>query len=288
MNFENDQWNRADLEFSHWMKGKKSEVNPDHTNILKSTYFVFREKEHERLKSLCNKAFEIFKKKENNRFDESIGFIQEYKSVFEDDILLENVPMFSKISTRDEPISKEKSTKRDNDNIIHGILSGDQQTFDDLYEYGFPKIVRLVTKNSGTLDEAKDIFQDALVVLIEKAYRKEFDLTSTIGTYLYSICRNLWLEQLRKGKNFISLNDSFSHLDATITFIIDETIPDTFEDVSKAIESLGDPCRKLLEYYYYENLSWVEIASSLGYSSAASARNQKYKCLERIRNSVCG
>jgi hypothetical protein len=49
---------------------------------------------------------------------------------------------------------------------------------------------------------------------------------------------------------------------------------------------LGDPCKELLECFYYKNLSWSEIASRLGYSSAASARNQKYKCLERIRKAV--
>ena len=196
--------------------------------------------------------------------------------------------MFSRSFRREEPLSQETRTKADNDLIIHGILSGNQTTFDELYEVEFPKIVRLVTKNSGTLDEAKDIFQDALVVLIEKVHRKELDLTCSISTYLYSICRNIWFEQLRKVKNVISLNDSYSHLESTITFMIDETVPDAFERVSKAIETLGAPCRQLLECYYYENFSWADIADLLGYTSAASARNQKYKCLERIRNSVSG
>jgi len=203
-----------------------------------------------------------------------------------EDILSEEAPMFSRSLRREESISPDNRTKAENDKILHGILSGDQYTFDELYEVEFPKIVRLVTKNSGTLDEAKDIFQDALVVLIEKAYRKELDLTCSIGTNLYSICRNIWLERLRKVKNIISLNDSFSQLESSITFMVDENVPDAFERVSKAIETLGAPCRQLLECYYYENLSWADIADLLGYTSATSARNQKYKCLERIRNSV--
>lgn len=91
---------------------------------------------------------------------------------------------------------------------------------------------------------------------------------------------------IRKVQKSISFNDPYNNLVADITTIGEETIPDVFESVNKAIETLGDPCRQLLECFYYENLSWVEIASSLGYSSAASARNQKYKCLERIRKSV--
>jgi|GEM_PF-48173 len=288
MNFGNDQWNNADMEFNHWLKGNKSEVSHDRTNILKSTYFVFREKETERLKSFCNRAFDVFKKRENNESTKFSQLIQDNKIDLAYDILSEEAPKFSRSFKIEKPISLENITKANNDRIIHGILSGDQSTFDVLYEVEFPKIVRLVTKNSGTLDKAKDIFQDALIVLIEKTYRKELDLTCSIDTYLYSICRNLWLEQLRKVKNIIPLNDSYSNLESDLTFMIDETVPDAFEGVSKAIATLGEPCIQLLECYYYENLSWAEIAGLLGYNSAASARNQKYKCLERIRNSVGG
>ena len=228
MNFENDQWNSADFEFNNWLKGNKSEGNADHTNILKSTYFVFREKESERLKGFCNKAFDFFIENEK---DSSVDIkLSNQKIIFDlaEDILSEEAPMFSRSLRREESISPDNRTKAENDKILHGILSGDQYTFDELYEVEFPKIVRLVTKNSGTLDEAKDIFQDALVVLIEKAYRKELDLTCSIGTNLYSICRNIWLERLRKVKNIISLNDSFSQLESSITFMVDENVPDAF------------------------------------------------------------
>jgi len=63
-------------------------------------------------------------------------------------------------------------------------------------------------------------------------------------------------------------------------------VPDIFERVNKAIETLGGPCKQLLESFYYQKLSWGEIASLIGYSTPASARNQKYKCLERIRSIV--
>lgn len=62
--------------------------------------------------------------------------------------------------------------------------------------------------------------------------------------------------------------------------------PDIFDNVAKVINNLSDPCKQLLECFYYQNLSWDEIASKLGYANAASARNQKYKCLERIRSKL--
>ena len=286
MNFENQKWNLAELEFNHWLRGNKVQSSPERANILKSAYLVFREKESARLKTFCNQGFESFREKETRTFNEPIRFSRNIKTEFKADFLLEDAQMFHTISGRDEPAYLKRKTKAENDTIIQGILSGDQSIFDDLYEYEFPKVVRLITKNSGTLDSAKDIFQDGLVILMEKVYRKELDLTCSVGTFLYSICRNLWLEQLRKDQKSISFIDPYSSLIADIISIDEETDPDVFETVNKAIETLGDPCKQLLECFYYENLSWVEIATSLGYSSAASARNQKYKCLERIRKTV--
>ncbi|HAH25372.1 MAG TPA: hypothetical protein DCL77_16720 [Prolixibacteraceae bacterium] len=287
MNFEDHKWNQAELDFNHWLTGTKVESAPDRTNILKSAYLVFREKESERLRNFCNHAFEVFRDKEIRTLDEPIQFPLRIKSDIVSNSLSFEEPKFRiNYFINEDPGYWKSKTKAENDVLIQGILSGEQSIFDDLYEVEFPKVVRLVTKNSGTLDAAKDVFQDGLVILMEKVYRKELDLTCSVGTYLYAVCRNLWQEQLRKDQKSTYFNDPYSNLVADITPIGEETIPDVFDSVNKAIETLGDPCKQLLECFYYENLSWVEIASSLGYSSAASARNQKYKCLERIRRSV--
>jgi len=272
MNIENEQWNIADEEFSLWMNGNKHDGNLSLTEILKSAYLVFRKKQREHLEQYCNQSFEYLRK-------------SHYKTV--DDFLYEPSINFSlRRLSEAETISQEKLKREEDNRIINGILSSDQKVFNRLYEYQFPKIVRFIISNSGNLENAKDVFQDALVLFIEKVYRKELDLKCSVSTYLYSICRYLWLEQLRKDKKNISLYDSYSSIQSDITFIGNNTAPDIFDNVTTAIETLGDPCKQLLECYYYQQLSWDEIASSLGYSNAASARNQKYKCLERIRSSV--
>lgn len=78
-------------------------------------------------------------------------------------------------------------------------------------------------------------------------------------------------------------DEEYNSNDISIHFY---TTPDIFDTVRTTIETLGDPCKQLLECFYYKNMNWDEIASKLGYSNAASARNQKYKCLERIRKTV--
>ncbi|HDR52022.1 MAG TPA: sigma-70 family RNA polymerase sigma factor [Mariniphaga anaerophila] len=65
-----------------------------------------------------------------------------------------------------------------------------------------------------------------------------------------------------------------------------EEEPDMLEMVQTTIELLGDPCKQLLELFYFEHHSWETIAYVMNYSSAAIARNQKYKCLERLREQL--
>lgn len=289
MNFESDKWNKADLAFNHWLKGTSSEKATDHINIVTSTFLSFREKELDRLKKYCNSAFEFFLERETWKeqkimFDESIQSCAEPSVAY--NLVLEDVPMYSRFIKEDDPLDFNRRIQEKNDKIIQGILLRDQQVFNNLYEHEFPKTVKLVTYNSGSVDDAKDIFQNGLLVVIEKVYRKELDLTCSFSTYLYSICRNLWFEEIRRSKKTISVNDPYDYLQSDGEFISNEYIPDELEAVNKAIESLGDGCKQLLECFYYKNLSFKEIANKLGYATAASARNQKYICLQQIRRKV--
>ena len=284
MNFESDKWNKADLAFNYWLKGSFTEKGTDHINIVTSTFLSFREKELERLKKYCISAFEFFLKSEDKDFERDPRFLRTQKA--EDEIVRDSEVRYSKVISPDIQITFSNFIEERNDKIIQGILSGDQQVFNDLYEHEFPKTVRLVTYNSGRVDDAKEVFQNGLVVIIEKVYRKELDLTCSFSTYLYSVCRNLWFEEIRRSKKTISVNDPYDYLQSDGAFISNEYIPDELEAVNKAIESLGDGCKQLLECFYYKNLSFEEIANTLGYATAASARNQKYKCLERIRRTV--
>jgi len=267
---ESNNWDIADQNFGLWLNSDNYlEVLPN-TEILKSVYLVFKKNQLNHIANLCHNAFKLFLKKEEWRLKR----LQ----------VEEPSAMFSR--SEPEPGYWERLTKEQNEVIINGILSGKQRIFNDLYENEFPKVVRLITKNSGNIDSAKDIFQDALVILIEKVNRMELDLTCSIKTYLYSICRILWLKQLRKDKKTISLDDSYDHLESDIVIINYDSVPDIYDDVNNAIENLGDPGKQLLECFYYKKMGWVEIAKTLGYKNAASAKNQKYKYLEQIRNTV--
>src|SRR5438105_3491460 len=65
-----------------------------------------------------------------------------------------------------------------------------------LYAY-FPVIKKLVLKNNGTKQDAEDIYQEALIILMRKSREANFMLTCSVNTYLYSVCRFLWNDRLK-------------------------------------------------------------------------------------------
>jgi len=286
MVFENKQWDTADQNLTSWLNGDNTHGFTQLSDILKSIYLAFRQKEVERLSHFFKKAFEYYQEQERKREKESLEDLLKIDfGVIEEEELGYDRSMFRRVSRSLDHFVL--WTREENEEIIEGIITGNQEVFNNLYEYEFPKVVSLIIKNSGCVEMAQDVFQDAIVILMEKVYNQKLDLTCSVKTYLYSICKYLWLDQLRQNKKeelMIKFYDKeCTPEDISVHFY---NTPDIFDHVAAAIDVLGDPCKQLLECFYYKNMSWDEIASSLGYANAASARNQKYKCLEKIRNIV--
>ena len=268
-NLESTPWDNAESNFQSWLKGNDGNKSDILTDILKTTYLLTRNRLRGLLSSYCENSLSYLARKEE--LSAQISFRKE-NWVFESQLEFDIIGL---------------SVEEENAKIIDGLYTGNQEVFNDLYEYEFPKVVKLVTQNSGSVDNARDIFQDALVILMEKVFYKELHLSCSIGTYLYAISQNLWLSKLRRNKFFISLCKlSFINSELEVRLIEDENMPENIEDITNAIETLGNPCKQLLELFYYKNESWEDIAELLGYASAGSARNQKYKCLERLRKQL--
>ena len=103
---------------------------------------------------------------------------------------------------------EKKALVTESQEIIDGILNGSSVVLDRLYQLYFPMVVKLVTRNNGTEDDAKDIFQEALMVLYDKIQRKDLTLSSSFKTYLYAVCKNLWLKSLyKKDRYMYSISD---------------------------------------------------------------------------------
>lgn len=163
--------------------------------------------------------------------------------------------------------------------ILERLNRGDDTALAQLYKQHLRMICGLITKNGGDLDDAKDIFQDALIVVWEKARAGNLVLTSRFGTFLYSICQNMWLKELnRRSKNNGQMVDrqeeesSFENDRAAL--------------INQCIQAMGDVCQQILMLYYFDKLSMQEIAKRLNLANADVAKSKKYKCKQELDNKV--
>ena len=156
-----------------------------------------------------------------------------------------------------------------------------------LYKLYYQNIVSLVQKNNGSARDAQDIYQDTLVILHKNVRKIGFTLSCKLSTYLYSIARNLWLNELRKKNRQTELTETHTEY-----ISIDESSYENLEREERStqldifISSLGVDCKKVLEYYYYENFKMVEISRLMGYATEQVAKNKKASCLKKLREKV--
>ena len=175
-------------------------------------------------------------------------------------------------------------TETNEQKLLEGLAHNDRKAIEAIYKQHFNMVQSLILSNNGYPDDARDIFQEAMIVLYEKARSGSFELNSQLKTYLYSVCRRLWLKRLNQQQRF---SPEVDNLEETVPVEEDverhEQRNKDFLVMEQSLKSLGEPCKSLLEAYYLEKKSMVDIASDFGYTNADNAKNQKYKCLMRLK-----
>jgi RNA polymerase sigma factor (sigma-70 family) len=159
--------------------------------------------------------------------------------------------------------------------IIELIQKGDEKALDFLYTKNYRMMTKLIMKNSGTEDEAKDVFQDALIVFWQKIIKKELILTSKISTYIYSVCWNLWRKELDRKKRL-------SREEVEGSIVASHDSEEQIKVMRACVNSLGETCKKVLTYYYFDGLSMKEVAEKLGFANSDTAKTKKYKCKKEL------
>jgi RNA polymerase sigma factor (sigma-70 family) len=140
-----------------------------------------------------------------------------------------------------------------------------------------PDVKKYIKANSGTTDDAQDIFQDALVVLYKKVHSENFELIASLKTYLLAIVKNSWLQELRQRKKLPAAEAT-----ADIAAVEMDEEPG-FVFATAAFNLLGEKCRQLLILFYFKKQSFKEIAAALAFSDEKTAKNQKYRCMQKAK-----
>lgn len=168
--------------------------------------------------------------------------------------------------------------------LLKGLARNEKAAVEQIYRDQFAVIQSFILNNNGTVDDARDVFQEALVVLYEKSKDPSFSLHCQIRTYLYSICRRLWLKRLQQMSKYASQVESMEE-----TIPVEEDLEEhekknaDFQLMEMAMSKIGEPCKSLLDAYYLQKKSMQDIAAEFGYTNADNAKTQKYKCLMRLK-----
>jgi RNA polymerase sigma factor (sigma-70 family) len=196
------------------------------------------------------------------------------------------------ISLLDQQLSEKVSENRSkilytDEAIIAGLIAQNIQIIKYIYKQFFGQIKYLVIANSGTNSDAEDLFQDALVVLYQKVSARNLILTCSFNTFLYSVCKHLWLQKLNKRE----FNNEYKELVDLDNCQDSNNIDELSEEYEKYklfqqhFQKLNQKDQKVLKLYI-RKISLKEIASIMGYKSEKYAKFRKYLCKEKLKNSI--
>ena len=173
--------------------------------------------------------------------------------------------------------------------VVSAIKRNDASTLKRIYTVNYPKIEVLILKNNGTIEHAKDIYQEAFLAVWQNVKQDKFipKSESSINGYLYSIAKNKWMDVLRsQGYKKTVIASQMSHFEIKEeenNGLDDDILKNKrLEDVMLAFKNLGEPCKNLLSKFYFEKKSMNLIAKELKLD-AASTRNKKYRCMQKLR-----
>ncbi len=168
--------------------------------------------------------------------------------------------------------------------IIEGFLNNDSKVLGFLYQNQYPKLKHFVITNNGSNDQAKDVFQDAFIIVWTNIKKGVFTPQngSELNGYLYRIAKNKWIDYLRSSgyKKSVLLENYHDKTDDRA-----EDREPAFRLIENGLKTLGEKCRDLLKRFYYKKESMAEIADSFGWTEQ-TARNNKYRCIQQLRSEM--
>lgn len=171
--------------------------------------------------------------------------------------------------------------------IATGTNVSDQADLAGLYVSHFPAVKKFVLANSGNDEDARDIYQEAFVIFWRNIQLGKFDCRNAAGTsaYILRIAKYKWIDELRKRKRHApdiekNWEENYAEPEG-----LNENDEKYLNIVVEHFQKMKQPCRELLHRFYYLKEKFSEIAAHYGWTEA-SAKNNKYRCLQKLRNAI--
>lgn len=153
-----------------------------------------------------------------------------------------------------------------------------------IYRNYFDSLSWYVMSNSGSRQDAEDVFQEVVVTFIDLVQKDKFRGESTVKTFLFSVNRHTWLNELKRRGRALAREEKFENAKDKVEFDTSQYITDreNKNEIIKLVGKLGDTCRQILLLFYYENWPMKQILETLDYENEQVLRNKKYKCLKQL------
>lgn len=172
--------------------------------------------------------------------------------------------------------------KTTNSEIVNCLKNGyNDKILEHLYTGVFPKVKAYVLSNSGSCDDAIDIFQDAVVILCKHIKSGRYNTNYEIDAFLYSVSRNLWINKAKRDLRQTELPENYEEKEP-YDFTDDIITHEKEKTIKQLIRELGKKCYELLSYALYQNLTGEEICKKMGFSTVNAVKTQKYKCKQKL------
>lgn len=178
-----------------------------------------------------------------------------------------------------------KNNILDNEEYIKGLLNNNHQILQAIYKNYAHRVQHHIVKNGGTVDDAKDVFQDALMIIYKNAQKDDFKLTSKFYTYLFGVCRFVFDRKMKKNRSKSMTNHDFDgyiyEKDLEKDLLMQEKVSFFQEKFCK----LDNSCQKILELFFAK-VSMEDIAIKLKLKNAHTTRNRKYRCQKKLEELI--
>ena len=174
-----------------------------------------------------------------------------------------------------------------NHSLIERIKNNDGElVLKEIYQLYRNEFLHWAVRNHDcTMEEAKEVFQQTIVIFYENiVFGKVTEINVQMKTYIFGIGKNKLLEHLRRrtrmgekvGDDRVESSDIYNG-------IYDESYESRLSQIEQCLQQIGDPCKSILQYYYYHKKSMQDIAELLDYKNSETVKNLKYKCLMRLK-----
>jgi len=173
--------------------------------------------------------------------------------------------------------------------LIEGLRQQDSNCIKVLYKELYPVARSIVERNSGNQEDVKDVLQDGLMVLLKTSMNPAFTLQSSLKTFFFAICKNIWRQRLERKARFLYQNDfEVNEEQVEYTFEENELMEENLEKIRMYqlhFFELSKDCQKLLELFC-NKVPLKKIAATMGFKDVKYAKTRKYMCKNFLRKKI--